>query len=93
MPSLHAGSALLVALFLWPSVSSLWRAALLSYAAAMAVTLVYTGEHYVVDVVAGWLVATLAVAAGIAIRRRGRGSGVPQITSTRVRRDVSEPAR
>jgi membrane-associated phospholipid phosphatase len=93
MPSLHAGSALLVALFLWPSVSSLWRAALLGYAAAMALTLVYTGEHYVVDVVAGWLVAMLAVLVGIALSRRGRGPGVPQIASAQVPRDVSEPAR
>jgi membrane-associated phospholipid phosphatase len=70
MPSLHAGAALLVALFLWPSVRTLWRAALLSYTVAMAVTLVYTGEHYVVDVAAGWVVAGFAAAAGGAVRRR-----------------------
>lgn len=61
MPSLHAGAALLVALFLWPSVSRAARGALLAYALAMAVTLVYTGEHYVVDVLAGWALAVLAV--------------------------------
>lgn len=72
MPSLHAGSALLVALFLWPSVASWWRAGLVGYAVAMAVTLVYTGEHYVVDVVAGWAVAALAVGVGVAARRLGR---------------------
>ena len=27
----------------------------------MAVTLVYTGEHYVADIAAGWLVAVVAV--------------------------------
>jgi membrane-associated phospholipid phosphatase len=70
MPSLHAGSALLVALFLWPSVTSLWRTALAGYAVAMAVTLVYTGEHYVVDVAVGWLVAALATAVGSAVPRR-----------------------
>ena len=69
MPSLHAGSALLVALFLWPSVNSLWRTALAGYAVAMAVTLVYTGEHYVVDVAVGWLVAALATAVGSAVPR------------------------
>jgi membrane-associated phospholipid phosphatase len=76
MPSLHAGSALLVALFLWPVVRPLWRAALLGYAAAMAVALVYTGEHYVVDVVAGWATAVAAVAAVptfAAVRRRRAG--------------------
>lgn len=72
MPSLHAGAALLVALFLWPAVSRLWRVVLLGYAVAMALTLVYTGEHYVVDIVAGWLVAAVAAAAALAFRlRRG----------------------
>lgn len=76
MPSLHAGAALLVALFLWPLASALWRGVLLAYAVAMAVTLVYTGEHYVVDVLAGWLTAAAAaaaVAAGTAIGRRRAG--------------------
>jgi membrane-associated phospholipid phosphatase len=36
----------------------------------MAVTLVYTGEHYVVDVAVGWLVAALATAVGSAVPRR-----------------------
>ncbi len=61
MPSLHAGAALLVALFVWPSVGAFARAVLATYAVAMAVTLVYTGEHYVVDIAAGWLVAVVAV--------------------------------
>jgi membrane-associated phospholipid phosphatase len=69
MPSLHAGSALLVALFFWPLANTLGRAALLGYVMAMAVTLVYTGEHYVVDVVAGWVVAGVAVAVGAAVHR------------------------
>ncbi|MGA8210411.1 MAG: phosphatase PAP2 family protein [Nocardioidaceae bacterium] len=64
MPSLHAGSAMLVALFLWPLASRAWRAVLIAYVVAMAVTLVYTGEHYVADVVAGWLTAAVAVAVG-----------------------------
>ena len=62
MPSLHAGAALLAALFLWPSVSLVSRVLLAAYAVAMALTLVYTGEHYVVDVLAGWLVAVLGIA-------------------------------
>ncbi len=70
MPSLHAGAALLVALFLWPIAGTVWRAVLAAYVLAMAVTLVYTGEHYVVDVLAGWLVAVAAVAFGAVMRRR-----------------------
>jgi membrane-associated phospholipid phosphatase len=74
MPSLHAGSALLVALFLWPLATRLWRAVLVGYVLLMAVALVYMGEHYVVDVVAGWLTAGVAVGAGAAARRhRARG--------------------
>jgi membrane-associated phospholipid phosphatase len=69
MPSLHAGAAFLAAAFLWPSVSHLMRSLLVAYALAMALTLVYTGEHYVVDVLAGWLVAALGVAAARPVGR------------------------
>ena len=70
-----AGAALLVAWFLWPSVGRWSRALLLAYAGLMAVALVYTGEHYVVDVAAGWLTAGTAVLVGVASRRRaGRAS-------------------
>jgi membrane-associated phospholipid phosphatase len=69
MPSLHAGSALLVALFVWPVVGRLARAALAAYVLMMGVTLVYTGEHYVVDVLAGWATAVVAVLAGVLVTR------------------------
>jgi membrane-associated phospholipid phosphatase len=69
MPSLHAGSALLVALVLWPLTSRLWRVTLVCYVLLMAVALVFTGEHYAVDVVAGWLTAAVGVAAGAAVHR------------------------
>jgi membrane-associated phospholipid phosphatase len=69
MPSLHAGVALMLALFFWPVAGRWWRAALLLYAAAMAVTLVYTGEHYVVDVLVGWVLAGLAASLGSASSR------------------------
>ncbi len=77
MPSLHAGSALLVALFLWPHVRAPARVALLAYPVLMGISLVYMGEHYVVDVVAGWLTAVAAMAVatlgpGAARRARGR---------------------
>jgi membrane-associated phospholipid phosphatase len=72
MPSLHAGAALLAALFLWPSVQLVSRVLLAAYALAMALTLVYTGEHYVVDVLAGWLVAVVGVGASRLVGRRAR---------------------
>jgi membrane-associated phospholipid phosphatase len=73
MPSLHAGSAMLVTLFLWPFAGRLWSVVLVGYVLSMGLTLVYTGEHYVVDVIAGWLVAVVAViAVGVTVRSRGR---------------------
>jgi hypothetical protein len=81
MPSLHAGSALLVALFLWPLATTLWRAALVGYVLAMAVALVYTGEHYVVDVAAGWLTAGVGVGVGAAYRRRRSARRAPVDTA------------
>ncbi len=82
MPSLHAGAAMLVALFLWPVASRLWRVVLLTYVVLMGLALVYTGEHYVVDVLAGWVTAAVGASAGWLARRRagagasGHASGV-----------------
>lgn len=57
MPSLHAAYALLVSLYLWPLVPRWARVLLALYPPAMAFALVYSGEHYVVDVLAGWVYA------------------------------------
>lgn len=57
MPSLHAGYALLLSLFLWRLLPRWTRPILVLYPPAMAFTLVYGGEHYVVDCLAGWAYA------------------------------------
>jgi membrane-associated phospholipid phosphatase len=57
MPSLHAGYALLLTLFLWKLVPWWTRPLLALYPFAMAFSLVYGGEHYVVDCIAGWIYA------------------------------------
>ena len=57
MPSLHAGTAALVAFFAISRLRSPWRFAFLLYPVAMGFMLVYYGEHYVVDIVAGYLLA------------------------------------
>jgi membrane-associated phospholipid phosphatase len=80
MPSLHAGAALLVAGFLWPAVNAWWRALLATYVVLMALTLVYTGEHYAVDAVAGWLTASVGLAVSAATYRRARRLSPPQRT-------------
>jgi membrane-associated phospholipid phosphatase len=63
MPSLHAGYALLVTLYLWRLVPRGWRPLLALYPPAMAFALVYSGEHYVVDCLAGWVYAAASFVA------------------------------
>ena len=56
LPSLHAGYSFLLAMFLWRTAKrSRWALAL--YPVAMGFTLVYGGEHYVIDIILGWLYA------------------------------------
>jgi membrane-associated phospholipid phosphatase len=57
MPSLHAAYALLITLYLWRLVPRWARVPLALYPPAMAFALVYSGEHYVVDCIAGWIYA------------------------------------
>jgi membrane-associated phospholipid phosphatase len=73
MPSLHAAYALLIALYLWRLVPWWARVPLALYPLAMAFALVYSGEHYVVDCIAGWAYALLAfVAINWAFARRAQ---------------------
>jgi hypothetical protein len=56
MPSLHAAFPLVLLLFFW-SAGRWVRLALGLYTLAMAFTLVYSGEHFVADILAGWAMA------------------------------------
>ncbi|GAY13359.1 phosphatidic acid phosphatase [Mycobacterium sp. shizuoka-1] len=69
IPSLHAGLSAMIAAFLWGRVRRGWRPLLAGYVAIMAFTLVYAAEHYVIDILLGWLLAIVVVAA---IRRYER---------------------
>jgi membrane-associated phospholipid phosphatase len=65
MPSLHSAYSLLITLCLWGMTRSRWlRALLAAYPIAMAFALVYTGEHFMIDILAGWLYA-VAVFMGV----------------------------
>lgn len=66
VPSLHGAIPLMLLLFFWPLVRRRARVLLGGYVLAMAVTLVYSGEHYVVDLLAGYLYAAACV---IGVRR------------------------
>jgi hypothetical protein len=64
VPSLHAGLTLAICAFLWNRVHRAWRPLLIAYVLVMAFALVYTAEHYVIDILLGWALA--AVILGIA---------------------------
>jgi len=67
VPSLHAAYALLISLVLWRVARWWpWRVLLVAYPLAMGFALVYSGEHYAIDIVLGWL---YAVAAYVAVER------------------------
>lgn len=70
MPSLHAGIAFLIAFYAVQRLRSPLRWLLLLYPVAMSTALVYYGEHYVVDAIAGALIALLALAACSFMERR-----------------------
>lgn len=55
MPSLHASYPMLLALFFWPTAGRKTRVLLAAYPLLMAFTLVYGAEHFVIDVLMGWL--------------------------------------
>ena len=77
MPSLHAAGAALLLFFCWRSAAWWARYLLVVYPLSMGLTLVYTGEHYVVDVVAGFVAAGVAVGARALLQRRLTGHEAP----------------
>jgi membrane-associated phospholipid phosphatase len=86
VPSLHAAYALLITLVLWRS-ARWWplRVLLAAYPLAMAFALVYSGEHYVIDILLGWIYAVAAfyaverAADALAARRAARLEPVPAV--------------
>ena len=57
IPSLHAAYPVMIALFFSPRSGRAVRVGLWLYAVAMALALVYSAEHFVVDIALGWLYA------------------------------------
>jgi PAP2 superfamily len=95
VPSLHAAYTLLFTLALWP-IAGRARPLLAAYPPAMAFALVYTAEHYLVDVLLGWaytLVAVWAVArAADALSARTLPKGTISATGTSHRRRARRPS-
>jgi hypothetical protein len=61
IPSLHAALTAAVAAFLWTRLGRRWRPLLVAYVLVMAFTLIYTAEHYVVDILLGWALAAVVL--------------------------------
>jgi hypothetical protein len=57
IPSLHLGGTVLFVIFMWPRVSKWWKPLLAAYPFVMTFSLVYSGEHYLTDCIAGALCA------------------------------------
>ncbi len=78
IPSLHAALAAAFAAFLWTRVHRRWRPLLVAYVLVMAFTLVYTAEHYVVDILLGWVLAAIVLIVMHRLDARRRGTGREQ---------------
>src|SRR3954462_11170433 len=83
MPSLHAAYPFMLLLFFWSSAGRVVRTVLSPYPLVMAFALVYGGEHFVADILAGWGMAGAAYALtryaraprwGFRVAARSRGS-------------------
>jgi hypothetical protein len=79
IPSLHAALTAMISIFLWRRVKRGWRPLLVAYPLAMAFVLVYSAEHFVVDILLGWALAVAVSAVlGLAdswwLRRRASKS-------------------
>ena len=55
LPSLHAAFTLVAAAYFWRRAGTWAKPILVLYPLGMAVTLVVGGEHYVFDILLGWL--------------------------------------
>ncbi len=88
LPSLHAAYAAFTAVALWRGTRRPWRALLAAYPLAMGFALVVSGEHYVFDVLLGYLYAAGTVVLVRRVERwwaaRRAGTGAPVL-------DLREP--
>jgi len=77
MPSLHTAIAVLVALYAIQRFRTSWRWASVLYPLAMGLTLVYFGEQYVADLLAGALLAIAVHAMNTSWEARRRARRLP----------------
>jgi len=61
MPSLHGAFTAMLTVFLWPRLPNWGRALMVVYTFLMGFSLVYGGEHYVVDILMGYLYVAMVL--------------------------------
>jgi hypothetical protein len=82
MPSLHIGWAVWASLAIWPVVRRRWsRRAVALYPLAMIWSVLVTGNHWLLDAVAGVAVVAVAYLAARVVTTVGRGRAVPAPTA------------
>jgi membrane-associated phospholipid phosphatase len=69
MPSLHTATATLVALYFIPRVRWWWKIPLAIYPFAMGWALVYSGEHYLIDLLFGYFYGIVITIASVYVQR------------------------
>ncbi len=70
IPSLHSAQALIVSIFLWKCVWKWLRPLLVAFPLTMGFALVYSGEHYLIDILTGWGLVALVMTGGWYLRQR-----------------------
>ena len=76
VPSVHAAVSMFILLFFWKGARRWVRAVMVTYVLAMAFILVYGGEHFAFDILAGWLYA-ITVTVGFAVATHLRRTWPP----------------
>lgn len=93
IPSLHAAISLLISVFLWRIVRRRWRPLLVAYPLVMAFSLVYSAEHYITDILAGWaLTAVVWLALAGWARRRNAVARADTLNATEPPQTDGDPA-
>jgi membrane-associated phospholipid phosphatase len=89
MPSLHSAFPLMMMLLFWHK-GWRWRVPFGLYALAMGLALVYTGEHFAVDILAGWAYA-IVIYLGVSRWWRWRESRAAERAATGPGAAVARP--
>jgi len=90
-PSLHAGLTVLPLICLWQQAKPWARVALVGYPMAMAFTIIATGDHWLVDVLAAWLLAFLVHRAALAYEQWVSRRHIERVVVRHPQTDVPTP--